>query len=77
MASGWHFHEDATPTPGEVEAMVAVLEGKHGDLAADVAEFFSTLHSLKGDAGRSWAWAGVAEMVRQRAEARLSEHHNS
>ena len=22
--------------------------------AADVAEFFSTLHSLKGDAGRSW-----------------------
>ena len=76
MASGWHFHEDATPTPGEVEAMVAVLEGKHGDLAADVAEFFSTLHSLKGDAGRSWAWAGVAEMVRQRAEARLSEHHN-
>jgi hypothetical protein len=57
--------------------MVAVLEGKHGDLAADVAEFFSTLHSLKGDAGRSWAWAGVAEMVRRRAEARLSEHHNS
>jgi hypothetical protein len=77
MASGWHFREDATPTPGEVEAMVAVLEGKHGDLAADVAEFFSTLHSLKGDAGRSWAWAGVAEMVRRRAEARLSEHHNS
>jgi hypothetical protein len=53
--------------------MVAVLEGRHGDWAADVAEFFSTLHSLKGDAGRSWAWAGVAEMVRRNAEARLGE----
>ena len=53
--------------------MVAVLEGRHGSLAADVAEFFSTLHSLKGDAGRSWAWAGVAEMVRRRAEARMGE----
>ena len=39
--------------------MVAVLEGRHGCWAADVAEFFSTMHSLKGDAGRSWAWAGV------------------
>ena len=54
--------------------MVAVLEGRHGAWAADVAEFFSTLHSLKGDAGRSWAWAGVAEMVRRKAEARLGEH---
>jgi len=53
--------------------MVAVLEGRHGAWAADVAEFFSTAHSLKGDAGRSWAWAGVAEMVRRRAEARLGE----
>ena len=73
MASGWHFHENATPTPGEVEAMVAVLEGRHGAWAADVADFFSTLHDLKGDAGRSWAWAGVAEMARRKAQARLGE----
>jgi hypothetical protein len=73
MTSGWHFQEDTTPTPAEVEAMVAVLEGRHGVLAADVAEFFSTLHSLKGDAGRSWAWAGVAEMVRRKLEARLGD----
>ncbi|HET6925652.1 MAG TPA: hypothetical protein VFI48_02175, partial [Hyphomicrobiaceae bacterium] len=73
MTSGWHFQDDATPTPGEVEAMVAVLEGRHGVLAAEVAEFFSTLHSLKGDAGRSWAWAGVAELVRRRVAARLAE----
>jgi hypothetical protein len=73
MASGWNFHDDATPTPGEVEAMVAVLEGRHGMWAADVAEFFATMHSMKGDAGRSWAWAGVADLVRRRAEARLLE----
>jgi len=66
MASGWHFQEDATPTPGEVEAMVAVLEGRHGTLAAEVADFFSTLHSLKatpvavgrGPAWPSWCAAG-------------------
>jgi hypothetical protein len=73
MASGWHFHEDATPTPGEVEAMVAVLEGRHGTFAAEVADFFSTMHSLKGDAGRSWAWAGVADLARRKAEARLRD----
>jgi hypothetical protein len=74
MRSGWHFHEDATPSLGEVEAMVSVLEGRHGALAADVADFLATFHSLKGDAGRSWAWAGVAEMARRRTEARLGEY---
>ena len=73
MASGWRFQEEVTPTPGQVEAMVAVLESRHGAWAAEVAEFFSTAHSLKGDAGASLAWAGVAEMVRLRAEASLSE----
>jgi hypothetical protein len=55
--------------------MVAVLEGRHGAWAADVAEFFATLHSLKGDVGRSWAWAGVAEMARRKAEARVREQY--
>jgi hypothetical protein len=73
MNSGRHFSVDSTPTPIEVDAMVAVLEGRHGVWAADVAEFFSTLHSLKGDAGRSWAWANVAERVRQRSELRQQE----
>jgi len=68
-----HLNDDVTPTPGEVEAMVSVLEGRHGVWADDVAEFFSTFHSLKGDAGRSWAWAGVAEVARRRAEARQTE----
>lgn len=73
MQTGTHLHQDTTPTLGEVEAMVSVLEGRHGVWAADVAEFFSTFHSLKGDAGRSWAWAGVAELARRKAEARQSE----
>jgi hypothetical protein len=73
MTSGWQFQRGATPTPEEVEAMVAVLEGRHGTLAADVAEFFSSLHSLKGDTSRSCAWAGVAEMIRRNVEARLGE----
>lgn len=73
MTSGWHFQENATPTPGEVEAMVAVLESRHGVWAAEVADFFATAHSIKGDASRSYAWAGVADMVRQKAEARLEE----
>lgn len=64
---------DATPVLGEVETMVSVLEGRHGAWAADVADFFATFHSLKGDAPRSWAWAGVAEVARRRAEARECE----
>jgi hypothetical protein len=73
-ASSWHADNDATPTPGDVLAMVEILEGQHGAFAADVADFFSTSHSLRGDAGRSWAWAGVAEMVRQRVRERLTQH---
>jgi hypothetical protein len=65
--------EEASPRRGEVEAMVAVLEGRHGVWAAEVAEFFSTFHSLKGDPGRSWAWAGVADLARRRASERLRE----
>lgn len=73
MASGWHPDEDVTPTPRDVEFMAATLEGRHGLHAAEVAEFFSSVHSEKGDAGRSWAWAGVAELVRQRERRRLQE----
>lgn len=72
MSAHWHPEEDATPTPRDVEFMAAVLEGRHGRHAAEVAEFFSSLHSHQGDAGRSWAWAGVAELVRRREVTRLS-----
>ena len=74
IASTWHPDEDATPTPRDVAFMAATLEGRHGTFAAEVAEFFSTLHSDRGDAGRSWAWAGVAELVRQRERKRMQQN---
>lgn len=72
MAGNWHPDDDATPNPTEVEAMAEVLEAKHGVLAAQVAEFFSCFHGQNGDAGRSWAWAGVAETVRRRERRRVT-----
>lgn len=71
MNTCWHPNEDPTPTPRDVEAMAEVLEGRHGLLAADVADFFACYHGQEGDAGRSWAWAGVAERVRSRERHRL------
>ena len=69
----WHPETDATPTPNDVRFMAEALEGRHGILAADVAEFFASYHGEKGDAGRSWAWSGVAELVRNRERARLGQ----
>ncbi len=79
MQSKWYLDEDVTPTPTtkDVEFMAAALESRHGSHAADVAEFFASFHSIHGDAGRSWAWAGVAEMVRQREEGRQMEDWTS
>lgn len=71
MMNLWHPDEDVTPTPRDVQVMAETLEGQHGTHAADIAEFFSTYHSLNGDAGRCWAWAGVAEVVRSREAQRL------
>jgi hypothetical protein len=73
MTGPWHPEQDATPTPREVEFMAATLEGRHGSHAASVADFFSSLHSFEGDAGRCWAWAGVADLVRKRERSRLEE----
>ena len=68
----WHPDEDVTPTPRDVGEMASVLEGRHGLHAVDVAEFFSTQHALGGDAGRCWAWAGVAETIRVRERQRVT-----
>lgn len=72
MTMSWQAGHDVTPTPREVDFMASVLEGRHGLWAADVADFFSSLHSERGDAGRSWAWAGVAQIVRLRERDRLT-----
>lgn len=66
------LNDDPTPAPHDVEFMALVLEGRHGAYAAEVAAFFSDYHSGRGDAGRSWAWAGVAEIVRKRQQLRSS-----
>ena len=73
MTTGWQFKGQEMPTQGEVDAMAAFLEGRHGMFAAEVAEFFAIAHSLKGDKSRCWAWSGVAETVRRKAEAREAE----
>ena len=65
---------DFTPAPQDVCAMAEVLEGKHGSLAAEIADFFAIYHGEKGDAGRAWAWSGVAELVRNRERARLESN---
>jgi hypothetical protein len=70
MALGRYGQGEVITTPLEVAAMAAALESRHGEWAADIAEFFATAHELKGDASRAWAWAGVAEMARRRSEAR-------
>jgi hypothetical protein len=67
----WPAEPDPTPTPRDVCFMAEVLEGRHGSFAAQVADFFADYHGEKGDAGRSWAWSGVAELVRTRERARL------
>lgn len=77
MSLRWHPDEDATPTPRDVETMAEVLEGRHGAHAAEVAEFFASLHTVGGDAGRSWAWLGVAELVRLREKRRLSQPYRA
>jgi hypothetical protein len=69
----WPSNLDATPVPSDVEVVAATLEGQHGTLAADVADFLSAVHDQTGDAGRCWAWAGVAERVRKRAQERMRQ----
>jgi hypothetical protein len=65
---------DVTPPPQDVGAMAEVLECKHGAHAAGIADFFALYHGQKGDAGRSWAWTSVAELVRNRERERLEEN---
>jgi hypothetical protein len=74
LQATWEPDTDFTPTPRDVRAMAEVLESKHGVLAAEIADFFAIYHGEKGDAGRSWAWSGVAELVRNRERARLESN---
>ena len=55
----------------DYDAMASVLEARHGQYAALVADFFSAVHLQNGNEDRSLAWAGVAERVRDRHCDRL------
>ena len=71
MANTWQQYPSMNEP--EFEAMASVLEARHGLHAAEVAEFFSTVHLQNGDEGRSSAWADVAERVRERERDRLDQ----
>ncbi len=64
---------NATMTNDELSAMALVLEGRHGTLAAEVAEFFSCTHLQNSDRRRGVAWARVADIVREREAVRLGD----
>ncbi len=72
MATSSHASDPASGLP-EAELMAAVLEGRHGNYAAEVADFFALLHRQQGDASRSKAWWGVADAVRKRTQDRLTD----
>ncbi len=57
----------------EFEVMATVLEARHGLHAAQVADFFASLQLENGDENRSYAWADVAERVRERELERLHQ----
>ena len=61
----------------ELGAMALVLEGRHGSLAADVAEFFSSTHLQNDDRRRGTAWARVADIVRERTARRMVDQMRS
>lgn len=65
--------DDVTPNINQVDDMASLLESQHGVFAAEVADFLATKHSIAGDAGRCWAWAGVAERVRMRTRQRIEQ----
>jgi hypothetical protein len=73
MTPAWNPDADVTPTPGEVEMMAVVLEGRHGVHAEHVAQFFADMNAQKGDASRSWAWAAVTARVRLRTDQRIGQ----
>ena len=71
MMKFWYQRWSATALLGEVDAVAATLEARHGFHAADIAEFFSILHASRGNLSRSYAWAEVAEAVREKIDERV------
>jgi hypothetical protein len=72
-----HSKKKSTTLDGleDAELMAVVLEGRHGALAADVADFFALLHRQLGDTKRSQAWSAVVRSVYRRESERLLSFH--
>jgi hypothetical protein len=73
MPQSFSSDHDATPAPGEIETMAAVLEGRHGIHAEQVAQFLADVNASQGDPERAKAWMEVTERVRQRETERLGQ----
>lgn len=71
MSTGPQQNKQQPSAPHDAELMAVVLEGRHGAMAAEIAEFFATLHRQHGDPSRAKAWSGVAKLVRKREYERL------
>jgi hypothetical protein len=72
MATRWHPEEGRVASLAEIELMATVLEGRHGVLAADIAEFLAAVHRDQQDPLRGRAWSTVAEAVRRREQRRTA-----
>jgi hypothetical protein len=62
----------AAASPREVEVMASVLEGRHGVLAVEIAEFLAAVHEEAGDGARAGSWYEVSLAIRRRESARLA-----
>ncbi len=60
----------------EVEVMASVLEGRHGVLAIEIAEFLGAVHEQGGDNGRAGSWYEVSLAIRRGEADRLAGGSN-
>lgn len=60
----------------EVEVMASVLEGRHGVLAVEIAEFLGAVHEQSGDTARAGSWYEVSLAIRRREADRLAGRGN-
>ena len=56
----------------EVEVMASLLEGRHGVLAVEIAEFLAAVHENGGDMPRAGSWYEVSLAIRRRESERLT-----
>ncbi|MEZ5926376.1 MAG: hypothetical protein R3D57_18560 [Hyphomicrobiaceae bacterium] len=68
--------KEASASRREVEVMASVLEGRHGVLAVEIAEFLAAVHEDGGDLPRAGSWYEVSLAIRRRECERLAGGRN-